>query len=396
MILPMLPRRWADVLPGEWKRLRRGTAPLELVGAAVVAEWEECVARFLGVPRVAALSSPGRGLRLVFEHLGLGPGDEVIVPAYGSRRVVEAVQSAGAAAVSAEVSLETFHVTPASVSARISPRTRAIVVSHLFGAPAPVDEIVELAGLRGITVIEDCAEALGARIGGRRAGAVGYAGVFGLGLFDPVNTHGGALVASHDTDLVRFIHGRIAELPHDHTVLAGRIAAARRERLLVGSGLAWPLLALRAGQADGEEAGAGDSAEPASYAPVQAALGMTKLATLPERLAHRRRMAALLDSLLDPSVRLQRVPSGAESVWSRCVVLLPRRAETVRRRMLRRAVEGAAGDAVAVDCARLLGRADCPNAVDLHPNILALPFFDAVTSGQIRRAARALNASLAG
>lgn len=396
MILPVLPVQWADMIPGEWGRLRRAALPLEMVGAAVVAEWEDRAAKFLGLPCAAALSSKRRALQLVLEHLRIGPGDEVIVPAYGSTALVRAVLETGAAAVPAEVALESFQVTAASVADRVSPRTRLVIVSHLFGAPAPVDEIVDIAGERGITVVEDCAQALGARLNGRRVGALGYAAIFGLGPFDPVNTHGGALVASHDTALGRFIHGKVGELPHEHVALARRVAALRRDRCVTRSGLLWLRRGLITASGEwGGDAGIGPDVPPA-YAPVQAALGMAKMATLAERLAHRRRMAALLASLLGPDIRLQRTLPGAEPVWSRCVALLPCRAAPVARRMLlRRAVVTATGDAIAADCARMTGRADCPNAVDLQPNLIALPFFDAITPAQIRRAARALNDCLA-
>lgn len=400
MRMPLLPRRWADTLPDEWKRIGRDTAPLALTAPSVVAEFEEHVARFAGVPSAAALASGRQGMRLILEHIGVGPGHEVIVPAYTLKDLIPLVQGTGAAVIPADVDLRTLNVTPESVRARYTPRTRAVIVLHAFGNPAPVDIIAAEADARGVAVVEDCAHSLGATLKGRQTGSFGYAGFYSFEPTKPVNTYGGGMVVSHDPDLVRFIREKTAHCRHDPSVFLQKAAASRKERLMMRAALAWPVLALMSFPAVKDwvsRAYRSRQAVPPGdlrYTAMQAVLGTLKLETLPARLERRRALAGLLRSLLRPEIRLQEELEGAASAWYFCVALLPGRAAPVRTRLLlRHWVDAAVEDEIADECALYLNRADCPNVVDLYPHALAVPFFDGITEAQIARVARALNAA---
>ena len=123
-----------------------------------VAAFEEEAAAYLGVPRTVGVGNGTDALELVFNALELGPGDEVICPAFTFFATAEAIARAGATPVFAEVDPATFNLDPSDVADRITPRTKAIVPVHLFGRPAPV---AALAGL-GVPLVEDAAQAFGA------------------------------------------------------------------------------------------------------------------------------------------------------------------------------------------------------------------------------------------
>jgi len=130
----------------------------------------------------------------------------------------------------------------------------------------------------------------------------------------------------------------------------------------------------------------------ARYHPVQARMGLARLDTLPARLTERRRAADLLRSLLDPSVRVQRLLPGADPTWYFFVAVLPKRAAAVRGPLLaRHGVDAAVEEEIADECARLLGRADCPGVVDVYFHAMALPMYDAITESEVRRVADAVN-----
>ena len=209
----LIPRRRADMAPGETRRLKSACAGLRMGEPPLVAEFERRVAAFTGVPQAAAVNSGRLGMRLILEYLGVGDGAEVIIPAYTLKDLIPIVRNSGAEAVPADIDPRTLNVTAASVERRITARTRAIIVLHAFGAPAPVDEITELADRRSIPVIEDCAHSLGATLHGRQTGSFGYAGFFSFEPTKPVNTYGGGMVVSRDPDLVRFIRAREAKKP---------------------------------------------------------------------------------------------------------------------------------------------------------------------------------------
>jgi dTDP-4-amino-4,6-dideoxygalactose transaminase len=394
----LIPRRWPDTAPGELRLLRAECDNPGAEKSALVGQWEECVARFVGMPHAVAVNSGRLGMRLILEHLGIGPGHEVIVPAYTLKDLLPLIQDTGAAAVPADIDPRTLNVTAGSVAARITPATRAMVVLHAFGAPAPVDAIAALAEARGIPVIEDCAHSLGATLNGRQTGSFGYAAFFSFEPTKPVNTYGGGMVVTGDAELARFVRGRVENLPLDAATLLKKAAATRQEKLLTGTGLAWPLLMLLAsprGKALLSRAYRGAQSVPsggARYHPAQARMGIARLGTLPERLAARRRAARLLISLLDPSIRVQQLLPGAESTWYFFVVVLPKRAAALRAPLLARyGVDAAVGEEIADECARILGRADCPGVVDVYFNAMALPMFDSICESRVRRVAAALN-----
>jgi len=194
------------------------------------------------------------------------------------------------------------------------------------------------------------------------------------------------------------VRDRVEKLPLDAATLVKKAATTQKEKLLTGTGLALPLLLLLAfprGKALVSRAYRGAQTVPsggARYHPAQARMGMARLGTLPGRLAARRRSAALLKSLLDPSVRVQELLPGAESTWYFFVVVLPKGAAAMRAPLLaRHGVDVAIEEEIADECARILGRDDCPGVAGVYPNAAALPMFDDISGGEVRRVAAAVN-----
>ncbi|MDW8339586.1 MAG: DegT/DnrJ/EryC1/StrS family aminotransferase, partial [Thermoleophilia bacterium] len=120
--------------------------------------FEREAAAFLGVPHAIGVGNGTDALVLALEALGIGRGDEVICPAFTFYATAEAVARAGATPVFADIDPVSLTLDPADVAARVTPRTRAIVVVHLFGRPAPLAELASL----GLPIVEDAAQAFGA------------------------------------------------------------------------------------------------------------------------------------------------------------------------------------------------------------------------------------------
>ena len=139
-----------------------------------VEAFEREFADYLGVRHCVGVANGTEALTIALRALGVGAGDEVVVPSFTFFATAEAVVNAGATPVFCDISPETFCVTVDAVRAALSPRTRAIVPVHLFGNVAPATELREL----GPPVLEDAAQAAGASLGGRRAGALGHVATF--------------------------------------------------------------------------------------------------------------------------------------------------------------------------------------------------------------------------
>jgi dTDP-4-amino-4,6-dideoxygalactose transaminase len=139
---------------------------------------ERELAAWLGTAHAVGLSSGTDALLVALMSLGVGPGDEVVVPAFGSLRLATTVVRCGARPVFADLDPVSFALDPARVEAAITGRTRAISVQHLYGRTGGLDELAHLAAQRKIPLIEDASQALGAEEAGRRAGTFGRLGCF--------------------------------------------------------------------------------------------------------------------------------------------------------------------------------------------------------------------------
>jgi len=161
-----------------------------------VEAFESEFADYLGVRHCVGVANGTDALAIALRALGVGPGDEVVLPSYTFYATAEATASAGAVPVFCDVDPHTFCVTAETVKAAITPRTRAIIAVHLYGNVAPMAELREL----GLPVLEDAAQAAGARLEGAMAGALGDAATFSF--FPSKNLpclgDGGAVVTDDD------------------------------------------------------------------------------------------------------------------------------------------------------------------------------------------------------
>ncbi|MCS7238805.1 MAG: DegT/DnrJ/EryC1/StrS family aminotransferase [Thermoguttaceae bacterium] len=154
-----------------------------------VEQFEAEFAQYFGFPYAVGCASGSDALLLALMSLGVGPGDEVIVPSFTFFATASAVWRLGARPVFADIELESFNVCPDDVGSRVTARTRAIIPVHLFGQCARMDRIMEIARSNGLAVVEDVAQAIGARWNGQVAGSFGEVGCFS---FYPTKNLGGA------------------------------------------------------------------------------------------------------------------------------------------------------------------------------------------------------------
>lgn len=161
-------------------------------------EFETNFARYCGTEYALAVSNGTTGLHLALAALGLQAGDEVIVPDLTFVATANAVAYTGATPVLAEIDPDTLCIDPASVKSLITDRTKAIIPVHLYGHPADMDALTEIAEVRGINIIEDAAEAHGAEYKGRRVGGLGKCGIFSFYGNKVITTGEGGMLTTND------------------------------------------------------------------------------------------------------------------------------------------------------------------------------------------------------
>jgi dTDP-4-amino-4,6-dideoxygalactose transaminase len=164
-----------------------------------VAAFEREFAAYLGAPHAIGVANGTDAIVLVLRALGIGPGDDVVVPSFTFYASAEAIAVCGARPVFCDIDPETFCVTADTVGAALTPRTRAVLAVHLFGNVAPVAEIAAL----GVPVVEDAAQAAGSKLGdGPRPGALAAAGTFSFFPSKNLGCFGdGGAIATGDAEL---------------------------------------------------------------------------------------------------------------------------------------------------------------------------------------------------
>lgn len=163
-----------------------------------VAEFERCVAGYKDASHAVAVNSCTAALHLSILAAGIGPGDEVITTPLTFCATVNAIIHAGATPVLADVDPQSMNIDPASVRAKISPRTKAILPVHFAGRACAMDELVSLAEEQGLILIEDCAHAIETEYHGRKAGCFGAFGCFSFYVTKNVITGEGGMILTPD------------------------------------------------------------------------------------------------------------------------------------------------------------------------------------------------------
>ncbi|PQA84818.1 aminotransferase [Limnohabitans sp. TS-CS-82] len=184
-------------------------------------EFEQEFAAWCGVPHAVALANGTLALDVALKALGVGPGDEVVVTPRTFIASVSCVVNARATPVFADVDAETGNITAQTIAAVLTPQTKAVICVHLAGWPCDMDPIMALAEQHGLKVIEDCAQAHGARYKGRSVGSIGHVGAWSF-CQDKIMTTGGegGMVTTHDEALWRAMwsfkdHGKSYEAVYE-------------------------------------------------------------------------------------------------------------------------------------------------------------------------------------
>jgi len=330
-----------------------------------VSALEEEMARLCEVRYAVAVASGTDALTLSLRAAGVGPGDEVIVPAFSFIATAGAVTALGAQPVFADIQSGTFNLAPEELPRRLSPRTKAIIVAHLYGLPADMQPILDFARRHDLSVIEDNAQALGAAYRGRKTGSLGE---FGCLSFYPTKNLG----AYGDAGMI----------------LTNTEEPAARLRSLRNHGQTGPYVS-------------GEHGWNSRLDEIQAAVLRVKLRFLPvwqaARQAHAREYDALLREI--PGVVVPNVPEGCEHVFHQYTIRVPRR-DAVRAFLAARGIGSTVYYPVPLPFQPLYAAlrhspGDFPAAERAASEVLSLPMYPELQREEISRVAEALAAAVA-
>ncbi len=234
--------------PAEAAALARCVAAGDAGGhSATVGAFETAFAERVGAAHAVATASGTAALHLAYAGLGLGPGDEVIVPSFTFAPCADMVNVVGATPVLVDVDPASFNVTAASVLDAVTSRTRAVLAVHIYGHPCDLGALDQLCRERDLLLVEDCAQGLGALHAGRPVGAVGAASCYSFYANKVITTGEGGMVTTDDAalaDRLRWLqrHAQVADPEHAYvhsavgfndrmSAFAAAVGLAQLERL---------------------------------------------------------------------------------------------------------------------------------------------------------------------
>jgi perosamine synthetase len=319
-----------------------------------VGEFEALLAEACGVEHALVVSSGTAALHLAVLALGLGPGDEVLVPAYTFPATANVVAHAGAHPVLVDVDPATTNLDPERARAAVTPRTRAVIAVHLFGRPLDWEALAE-AVPEEVVLVEDAAGALGARRRGRQCGGLGRLGCLSFHPRKIVTTGEGGAVTTPDGDLAQ----RIREM-RDHGI------DRRGDFEIASPGLNYRL------------------------SDILCAVGIPQLRRLEELLSARERLAAAYSERLAGVVETPSAEAGDRHGWQAYVVQLDRRDEALEA-LRREGIEAQIGTYALHRLGAYRDQGPFPGADRCYERALALPFHTRLGPEDVERVATVLD-----
>jgi perosamine synthetase len=330
---------------------------------------ENMVAEYVGRSHAVATSSGTSAIQCALEALGIGVGDEVIVPDFTFPACANAVVACGAKAVLADIDLETFNINIDSILDKIGPDTKAIMPVDLFGLAADLETISGICAERGIPLAEDSACALGASLGSRKCGSFGAVSMISFHPRKVVTTGEGGMVLTNDDDL------------------ADRLRMLRNHGMSVAHGRAefnQPGYNMRMNE-------------------LEASIGIPQMGALDVLVEKRRHIAGLYADLLGPvdEVRLPTEPDGSLHTYQSYVVLLNEKVDRdgVIASMKDKGVETTIGT-YAIHAQPFYRNAyghesgEIPNSYHAFRQSLSLPIYPSLGEDEVREVAKRLKESL--
>jgi len=341
MMTPRIPLARTDIGLDESAAVALVMASGRLALGPEMQAFENSFAAYHGVNAAVMVNSGTSGLMVALQALGVGPGDEVVMPALTFVGTINGILNAGAIPVLVDVDAATANIDSDRIVAAISAKTRAIMPVHLYGLAADMSAITEIAEARALHVVEDACEAIGINHGGKKVGAIGRAGVFGFYPNKMLTTGEGGMVIADDPALIE------------------------RCRAIVNQGR-------------GVKGVPGYSLRGTELA---AAIGQVQLASLDQRLAQRQRIAEAYMSAMGNVAGVNILARGEPRSWFTMPVLLP---EGTDRRRVIAGLEEAGIEAADYFAAIHQIRSGVKCAGDLKVSealgsrMLCLPFWDGV------------------
>jgi dTDP-4-amino-4,6-dideoxygalactose transaminase len=401
MIMGVIPRRNITHYKGQLKDILGLILSGKLREGPYIKEFEGQFAKYIGTPYAVAIASGRLGLSLLLDSLSLDKNSGVILPAYTDESVPEVIRSLGLEPIFIDIDRNTHNIDPSLIERKINEKTKVIIATHIFGRPCDLPKIMEIAKRYHLTVIEDCAHAIGAEYNGRRVGSFGAAAYFSFGITKPFNTFGGGMITTNDPVLYGRIKERLASFDYPAPAALLKKALISYVLFFLTSPLfflvaIFPcLLCLSFFDKDliniynkAVKPAAKSTVAGVKYTNVQALMGIRQLSNIDTENESRRRHAALLMSFINGSIETLKDNEAIRPTYYFFVVLT-RDAAGLAKKLLRKGID--TGKHIMRDCSAMDGKgSNCPSTCEAVKVSLQIPNYPRLKEADMRYIAEIL------
>lgn len=357
-----------------------------------ILRFEQGFAEYIGVPYAVGVESARKGLYSILKSRGFDQGDEVILPDYTFQALPVVVMACGLKPVFVDVDPLTYNINPALIEEAVTERTKAIVVTHMFGHPVDMDAVLRVARKHRLFVVEDCAHGCGGKYRNRRLGSLGDAAIFSFKMGKNLPCFGGGMITTSDERLNANLKDRIMSFPYPKTSdlvrdIAGTFLFYCSTHRNVFPWLTYPILRVL----DSMGSSFSDDQIEESFDPVQsvkslehqtrltnlqAAVGLEQLPGLDalndKLIANARQLMKELSDVGNISLPVEYPESLPTYLYFRLQVAETR---SFRKALLARGVDTKRDDMSACSTLKIFSeyRGNCPNAAELNRRSIEIP-----------------------
>lgn len=393
----MIPRRKIYIQKNETRMLMSSMFSKEDSGG-YISDFENQFAKYIGVKNAVAVGSGRMGMELLLKALSVGENDEVIVPAYSLKALPKLLKLKAIKPVAVDVEKDSFNICPKEIENKINASTKAIIATHIFGAPCNIEKIVEIARKHNVFVLEDCAHSLGAEFNGKQTGSFGDASFFSFDVIKPINTYGGGMVVTNDDDLAK----RIREYNVSSKMCAGfvvkRIVFSMLENIFLPTIVLKPMLSLLASKKWNKTIyqfyrnAQKTSVPSAVFTGFQARIGIEKLSNINNVQKERRRKAEALKNKVKKNITFQKVGDKYKANYYFLVGLLSSKSLwEIRKFLLNKNIDAGIYSEITDDCSEFAVDQCCKNADYIYKHALQFPLHHSLSEDDIDKIAKIIN-----
>lgn len=358
-------------------------------------EFEDKFAKYVGTKYAIATCSGRYALELILKSLNLKKDNEVIVPAYTFYIVPLVIKKLGLKPVFVDINPETANIDVSQIKKKITKKTQAILVTHLFGRPADLKEIFRVIKKKKIYIIEDCAHAHGTEYKGKKVGSFGEAGFFSLDTTKPVNTFGGGIITTNNKYLMESIRKDIEKLPNSSKKeIISKLKRAYRESFLTnpiifGLLIRPVLLFSKFSNMDVvgnyQKSKVKDRMRIYKFSNMQAKMGIKQLGILDLKNKKRIFKAKLLLKELDNKIRVLKEDKEDFNIYTSFLILCNNKKELSKNLLL----HGIDSDTdMMQNCGKMFSGENFKNTETMYAKALRIPLYNFLNTKQIRYIAK--------